>query len=99
MTYSNGGRTSQIAFIMRGKEYSKECMNCKVIPKEASTTQHRVLVAELEVKASRKRRVEGRKRSRWWKLEENEVSEEFRRSVAERMSNSSELTTENVEEW
>ena len=34
-----------------------------------------------------------------WKLKNNEVSEEFRRSVVERMANAHEVTTENVEEW
>ena len=58
-----------------------------------------VLIAELEVKATRKRRVEGRKLIRWWKLKNNEMREEFRRSVVERMANAHEVTTENGEEW
>ena len=99
VTYNSGGRRSQIDFIILRKEYTKECKNCKVLPKEATTTQHRVLIAELEVKATRKRRVEGRKLIRWWKLKNNEVREEFRRSVVERMANAHEVTTENVEEW
>ena len=99
VTYNSGGRRSQIDFIMLRKEYTKECKNCKVLPKEAITTQHRVLIAELEVKATRKRRVEGRKMIRWWKLKNDEVREEFRRSVVERMANAHEVTTENVEEW
>ena len=36
---------------------------------------------------------------RWWKLKNDEVREEFRRSVVERMANAHEVTTENVEEW
>ena len=99
VTYNSGGRRSQIDFIMLRKEYIKECKNCKVLPKGAITTQHRVLIAELEVKATRKRRVEGRKLIRWWKLNYNEVREEFRRSVVERMANAHEVTTENGEEW
>ena len=49
VTYNNGGRRSQIDFIMLRKEYTKECKNCKVLPKEAITTQHRVLIAEFDV--------------------------------------------------
>ena len=75
VTYNSGGRRSQIDFIMLMKEYTKECKNCNVLPKEAITTQHRVLIAELEVKATRKR---GRKLIRWGKLKNNEVREEFR---------------------
>ena len=66
--YNSGAKRSQIDVIMLRKEYTKECKNCKVLPKEAITTQHRVLIAELEVKATRNRRVEGRKLIRWWKL-------------------------------
>ena len=99
VTYNSGGRRSQIDFIMLRKEYTKECKNCKVLPKGAITTQHRVLIAELEVKATRKRRVEGRKLIRWWKLKNNEVRDEFRRSVVERMANAHEVTIENGEEW
>ena len=98
-TYNSGGRRSQIDFIMLRKEYTKECKNCKVLPKEAITTQHRVLIAELEIKATKKRRVEGRKMIRWWKLNNDEVREEFRRSVVGRMTNAHEVSTENVEEW
>ena len=42
--------------------------------------------------------MEGSKRIRWWKLKENEEREAFRRSVVEIMSNSSVVTTKNVEE-
>ncbi len=52
VTYNSGGRESQIDYIMLRKEYAKECTNCKVLPQETVTTQHRVLVAELEVKAT-----------------------------------------------
>ena len=99
VTYNSGGRRSQIDFIVLRKEYTKECKNYKVLPKGAITTQHRVLIAELEVKATRKRRVEGRKLIRWWKLKNNEMREEFRRSVVERMANAHEVTTENGEKW
>ena len=71
------------------------------IPKEVNqviTAQHRVLVPELEMKAPRKRRVEGSKRIRWRKLKENEEREAFRRSVVEIRSNSSVVTTKNVKE-
>ena len=46
VTYNSGGRRSHIDFIMLRKEYTKECKNCKVLPKVAITTQHHVLIAE-----------------------------------------------------
>ena len=80
---------------MLRKEYTKECTNCKVLPQEAVTTQHRVLpVAELEVNATRQRRAEGRKQIRWWKLKDK-----FRRCVGEILSNRIEVMTTDLDEW
>ena len=45
VTYNSGGKGNQIDYIMLRNEYAKECTNCKVLPQEAVTTQHRVLVA------------------------------------------------------
>ena len=75
------------------KEYAKECTNGKVLPKEAVTTQHRVLVAELEVKATRQRRAECRKQIRWGKLKDVKVNENFRRCVVDILSNGIEVMT------
>ena len=83
---------------MLRKEYGKECTNCKVLPQEAVTTQHRVLVAELEVKATRQRRAEGRKQIRWWKLKDEKVKENFMIGVVDILSNGIEVMTTNVDE-
>ena len=83
---------------MLRKEYAKECTNCKVLPQEAVTTQHRVLVAELEVKATRQRRAEGRKQIRMWKLKDEKVKENFR-CIVDILSNGIEVMTTNVDEW
>lgn len=61
VTYNSGGRETQIDYIMVRKEHAKESKNCKVLPAEAITTQHRVLVSELEVRKTRQRRTVGRK--------------------------------------
>ena len=99
VTYSSGGRESQIDYIMLRKEHANECRNCKVLPSEAITTQHRILIADLVVKKTRQRRAAGRKRIRWWKLKDEESKEKFRRELVERLSNIDEATTENVEQW
>ena len=85
--------------IMLRKEHASECRNCKVLPSEAITTQHRILIADLVVKKTRQRRAAGRKRLRWWKLKDEETKEKFRRHLVERLSNIDEATTENVEQW
>ena len=80
VTYSSGGRETQIDYIMLRKEHASECRNCKVLPSEAITTQHRILIADLVVKKTRQRRAAGRKRIRWWKLKDEEIKEKFRRN-------------------
>ena len=84
---------------MLRKEQASECRNCKVLPSEAITTQHRILIADLVVKKTRQRRAAGRKRLRWWKLKDEETKEKFRRNLVERLPNIDEATTENVEQW
>ena len=99
VTYSSGGRESQIDYIMLRKEHAHECRNCKVLPSEAITTQHRIIIADLVVRKTRQRKAAGRKRIRWWKLKDEESKEKFRRYLVERLSNIDEATTENVEQW
>ena len=64
VTYSSGGRETKIDYIMLRKEHASECRNCKVLPSEAITTQHRIIIADLVVKKTRQRRATGRKRLR-----------------------------------
>ena len=52
--------------LMNGEEIMELCEQYLM----AITTQHRVLVAELEFKSTRKRRVEGRKLIRWGEAKE-----------------------------
>ncbi len=99
VTYNSGGRESQIDYNRLRTEYAKECTNCKVLPQEAVTTQHRVVVAELEVKATRQRRAEGRKQIRWWKLKDEKVKGNFMKCVVDVLSNRIEVMTTNVDEW
>ena len=79
---------------MLRKEYANECTNCKVLPQEAVTTQHRVLVAELEVKATIHSIAEGRKQIRWFKLKDEKVKENFMRCVVDILSNGVEVMTD-----
>ena len=62
-----------IDYIMVRRENLWELKNCKVIPGESVATQHRML----EMKAVRKRMSprERTKRTRWWKLNQEELRE------------------------
>ncbi|KAM7489846.1 hypothetical protein LguiB_027330 [Lonicera macranthoides] len=69
ITYKSGATCSQIDFFLFRKGDRKSCMDCKVIPGESLTTQHRVLVMDIRVKGKVKRRGQGKvSRIRWWHL-------------------------------
>ena len=77
LTYNSGVNATVIDYIMVRRENLRELKNCKVIPEETDATQHRMLV--MEMKAVRKRTsTRGRtKRTRWWKLNQEELKDAF----------------------
>ncbi|KAL5161290.1 LINE-1 retrotransposable element ORF2 protein [Glycine soja] len=65
ITYKSGGTCSQIDFFL----IRKYCLNCKVIPGESLTTQHRVLVMDVRIRDRAKRRSPMvAPRIKWWHL-------------------------------
>ena len=84
ITYKSGATCSQIDFFLIRKSDRKLCTNCKVIPGESLTTQHRVLVMDVHVK----RRIERNSRKtspkiRWWQLK-GEPQKSFQREMLEK---------------
>ncbi|KAH1204248.1 3-isopropylmalate dehydratase large subunit, chloroplastic [Glycine max] len=69
ITYKSGGTCSQIDFFLIRKSDRKYCLNCKVIPEESLTTQHRVLVMDVRIRDRAKRRSPMvAPRIKWWHL-------------------------------
>ncbi|KAL5190712.1 Craniofacial development protein 2 [Glycine soja] len=69
ITYKSGGTCSQIDFFLIRKSDRKYCLNCKVIPGESLTTQHRVLVMDVRIRDRAKRRSPlVAPRIKWWRL-------------------------------
>ncbi|KAH1193556.1 Craniofacial development protein 2 [Glycine max] len=69
ITYKGGGTCSQIDFFLIRKSDRKYCLNCKVIPGESLTTQHRVLVMDVRIRDRAKRRSPMvAPRIKWWHL-------------------------------
>ncbi|KAJ0970135.1 hypothetical protein J5N97_023012 [Dioscorea zingiberensis] len=69
ITFKNGGNCSQIDFLVTRRRDKSICKDCKVIPGEALTTQHRLVVLDVKKKGIVKteRRVKQNK-IRWWAL-------------------------------
>ncbi len=83
ITYKSGATHSQIDFFLIRKADRKICMDCKVIPGESLTTQHRVLVMDVRVKGKVKRRGHDKvSRIRWWQMK-GEKHMIFQRKVLE----------------
>ncbi|KAH1256215.1 LINE-1 retrotransposable element ORF2 protein [Glycine max] len=77
ITYKSGGTCSQIDFFL----IRKYCLNCKVIPGESLTTQHRVLVMDVRIRDRAKRRSPlVAPRIKWWHLK---ARNETKKAVSE----------------
>ena len=63
--------------IMVRRENLRELKNCKVIPGESVATQHRMLVMEMKAVRKRMSPRERTKRTRWWKLNQEELKDAF----------------------
>ncbi len=67
MTYTSGGRASQIDVLMFRICHLTEVINFKVINGEAVAAQHRVLVMDWEIQRGKKRKPEqATPRIKWW---------------------------------
>lgn len=69
ITYKSGRSRSQIDFFLVRSSDKKVCKDCKVIPGESLTTQHRVLI--LDVRVARHNQIRRRvtnPRIKWWQL-------------------------------
>ena len=84
MTYSAGGRGTEIDFVLVGKESRKYLRDVKVIPSEL---QHRLVVTDLVKKkvkkVVRKKAIERRK---VWKLKEDDTRARFEGRVGQLVS-------------
>ena len=67
-----------IDYIMVRRENLRELKNCnKVIPGESVASQHRMLVMEMKAVRKRTSPRERTKRTKWWKLNQEELKDAF----------------------
>lgn len=76
ITFKSGPSKSQIDFFLVRREELKGAKDCKVIPGESLTAQHRVLVMDFRIAVVKKRRPQrDKKKIRWWRMKEAEGRE------------------------
>ena len=78
ITYRSGNHETQIDYIMIRKRARKVITDCKTLPYESITAQHRVVVAKMRIEQKRTKRPQRRPgKIKWWKLKTDEVKVEF----------------------
>jgi hypothetical protein len=75
ITYKSGPSRTQIDYFVMRRKDRLCCKDCKVIPGESLTTQHRLLVLDLQIKTLRKKlTVPKIVRTKWWNLKTKQGS-------------------------
>ena len=96
-TYKSCGRSSQIDYLLYRRKDLREVKDCKVIPGDHVSAQHRLVVMDLvmAIVQTRKRKMQGPKRIKWFKLKEIEPCRQFKTRVLEEITHE----IEDVDEW
>ena len=87
VTYTSGGRGTQIDYIMCRRVDLKDVKDCKVVPGESVAKQHHIVISKLKwLCKARRRREKAKPRIRWWKIREEEFSTMFRQDISLRVN-------------
>ncbi|XP_047485916.1 uncharacterized protein LOC125036999 [Penaeus chinensis] len=92
-TYTSGGQSTQVDYIMCKRRELKTIQDCYVLPKEAVAKQHKLVVCKVKMKQQIKRSECGTEKTRWWKLNEEEHQNKFVQEVERK------LDKEERKEW
>ena len=83
VTYSSGGRSSQVDYIMVRRRRIKEVVDTKVVVGECVTKQHRIVVSAMIIWTKWRKAPKLMKRIKWWKLQGSKVNNKFKMDVIE----------------
>ena len=81
VTYKNGGKSTQVDYVMCRRRNLKEMCNCKVILNECVAKHHRMVVCKMALMVKKKKAEKVKPKIRWWKLKETSYQEAFRQEV------------------
>ncbi|XP_046988751.1 uncharacterized protein LOC124594424 [Schistocerca americana] len=96
ITYRSGENKSQIDYILCIRKNSGEVRNTKVIYGEGIATQHKLTVADSDMKVCKRQRHinQCERESKWWRLKDKHLREKFSEKVLEKVK-----LAESVQEW
>ena len=77
VTYSSGGNSTQLDYILYRKSFSSAVHNVKVIPNEEVVQQHHLVVCDFAVRTPRVKKHKFVPRIRTWKLKDSATASQF----------------------
>ena len=83
VTYSSGGRSLQVDYIMVRRRKIKEVVNTKIVVVESVAKQHRIVVSAIIIWTKWRKAPKLLKRIKWWKLKDSKVNNKFKMEVIE----------------
>ena len=78
--YKNGGKSTQVDYVICRRKNLKEMCYCKVILNECVAKQHRMVVCKMALMVKKKAE-KVKPKIRWWKLKKTSCQEAFRQGV------------------
>ena len=84
-TYTSGEKNTQVDYILCWRTDLQNVQDCKVLPKEAVAKQHKLTVCKVEMEIKGRQKRERFKRTRWWKLNEEEHRKKFVKAMKEEL--------------
>lgn len=94
ITYSSGGASTQVDYILLRRRDRKLAIDIKVIPSEEWPPQHRLLVCDLRISAPRQQRRKFQPRLRTWKLRDPDVQQQFQQTFRDTVETTETTSTE-----
>ncbi|GKA98478.1 craniofacial development protein 2-like protein [Tanacetum coccineum] len=86
ITFQSGGHCTQIDYLLVRRGDLKACKDCKVFPREACSSQHRLLAMDTLFKRVQRRRVGSAASRILWKNLNGDAAEAFRSRVSDGVS-------------
>ena len=98
ITYRSGHHKTKLDLVLIRKEQLWKIKDCKAIPGEHTTTQHKPVVFVVRMKRTKSNRIVGRKTIKWWKCIDG-VAIEYRYRVKVKYEELGEEVDDVKEEW
>ena len=98
VTYRSGDNQSQIDFILVPRNQLKSILNVTVINGEECTPQHKLLIGDIYLNAGKIVLKTFPSRRRVWKLKEPAFNEAFRKSVDDKLCNSTDSGHDDIDD-